>query len=190
MSGNWPGSLARLQEHCTRNSPNWQAQGFCYARSKAIRCAISANRDCPVFAEQAGLFRKTTGIAGVLANALLPLKPQLALIFGSVARGEETASSDVDLLLIGELGFAYVVKALYPAQTALQRKINPVIYTLAELASRLRACDPFVREILAKPKLFITGTEDNLGKLVGDSRAAQLWGQSRNLQPPLCPVSE
>lgn len=145
--------------------------GLLLRKEQGNQVRYQANRDCPVFAELAGLFRKTTGIAGVLANALLPLKPQFALIFGSVARGEESASSDVDLLLIGELGFADVVKALYPAQATLQREINPVIYTQTELAKRFQTGDPFIREILAKPKLFITGTEDDLGKLIGDSQA-------------------
>lgn len=148
--------------------------GLLLRKEQGNQVRYQANRDCPVFTELAGLFRKTTGIVGVLADALLPLKPQLALIFGSVARGEESAGSDVDLLLIGELGFAEVVKALYPAQTTLQREINPVIYTPAELAQRFRAGDPFIREMLAKPKLFITGAEDDLGKLIGDSQAASL----------------
>lgn len=148
--------------------------GLLLRREQGNQVRYQANRDCPVFVELAGLFRKTTGVAGVLADALLPLNPQLALVFGSVARGEESAGSDIDLLLIGESGFADVVKALYPAQMTLQREINPVIYTPDELIRRLDARDPFVREVLAGPKLFIAGNEDDLGKLVGHSQAAPI----------------
>lgn len=135
-----------------------------------------ANRSCPVFPELASLFRKTSGMAGVLADALQSLAGQivLAFVFGSVARGEEGAGSDVDLLLIGTPGFADVVKSLYPAQQILQREINPVIYRPPELARRIAAGEPFIRELLAKPKLFVIGTEHDLGKLAGDSQAATL----------------
>lgn len=109
-------------------------------------------------------------------EALHPLASEivLAFVFGSLARGEENAGSDVDLMVIGTLGFADVVKALYPAQQTLQREINPVIYSPPELARRIASADPFIREFLAKPKLFLIGSEDDLGKLAGDSQAATL----------------
>ena len=148
--------------------------GLLLRKEQGNQVRYQANRDNPVYSELAGLFRKTTGLVGVLADALLPLQPKLALVFGSVARGEETASSDVDLLLIGDFGFADAVKALYPAQATLQREINPVIYSPEELVRRLNTGDPFIREVLAKPKLFVVGTENDLGKLVGDSQTAKL----------------
>lgn len=126
-----------------------------------------ANRECPVFAELAGLFRKTTGLAGVLAEALHSLQPapQLALVFGSIARGEESAGSDVDLLLIADCSFADAVRALHPAQAILQREINPVLYSTAEFGRRLGAREGFVLNILANPKLFIIGSENDLAKM-------------------------
>jgi len=135
-----------------------------------------ANRECPVFAELAGLFRKTTGLAGVLAEALHSLQPapQLALVFGSIARGEESAGSDVDLLLIADCSFADAVRALHPAQAILQREINPVLYSTAEFGRRLGAREGFVLNILANPKLFIIGNAHDLGKLTGDSSPASI----------------
>jgi len=132
-----------------------------------------ANRECPVFPELAGLFRKTSGTVSVLADALHTLapEPQLALIFGSLARGEENARSDVDLLLIGDSAFGDTIKALYPAQEQLQREINPVIYTAAEFNRRVGAGEPFVSNLLANPMLFIIGTEHDLGKLAGHPSA-------------------
>lgn len=135
-----------------------------------------ANRECPVFAELAGLFRKTTGLVGVLAEALHSLQPapHLALVFGSIARGEESAGSDVDLLLIADCSFADAVRALHPAQGILQREINPVLYSTAEFGRRLEAGEGFVLNILANPKLFIIGNEHDLGKLTGDSSPASV----------------
>lgn len=135
-----------------------------------------ANRECPVFAELAGLFRKTSGLVGVLAEALRPLHsaPELALVFGSLARGDENARSDVDLLLIADCGFGDAVKALSPAQDILQREINPVLYTAAEFSRRIEAGDGFVLNILANPKLFVIGAPDDLGKFTGDSPPASV----------------
>lgn len=133
-----------------------------------------ANRGCPVFPELASLLRKTSGAPVVIAEALASLAPapKLALIYGSLARGEENARSDVDLLVIGGAGFGAVVKALYPAQQALQREINPVIYSAAEFKRRVAAGDAFVANILGNPKLFVIGTAHDLAKLAGDPPAA------------------
>lgn len=127
-----------------------------------------ANRQCPIYAELAGILRKTSGLADLVLDALEPLsrRLKLALVFGSVARGEERAGSDVDLLLVGSVGFADAVKALHPAQDRVGREINPVVMTAAEF--RKKAREPFLREVLAGAKLFLIGGEDELGKLAGD----------------------
>lgn len=124
-----------------------------------------ANRACPVFAELAGLFRKTGGIADILCAALEPLAPQitLALVFGSVARGEENSHSDVDVLVVGEAGFAEVVTALHPCQETLGREINPVVYRPAEWQARLAGDDHFARDILSRPTLRLLGELHDAG---------------------------
>lgn len=134
-----------------------------------------ANRDCPVFSELAGLFRKTSGVVGVLAEALQSLQPlpSIVFLFGSMARGEENAGSDVDLFLIGDCTFGEVAKALYPAQEKLQREINPVMLTSAELMLRDKNEDAFIRNILGGQKLFVIGTNHDLGKLVEHSSPAK-----------------
>ena len=126
-----------------------------------------ANRQCPIFEELAGILRKTSGLSDVLLDALAPLSRRLrvALVFGSVARGEERSGSDVDLLLVGSAGFAAAVKALHPVQARIRREINPVVMTAAEF--RKKSGEPFLREVLAGRKLFLIGDEDELGKLAG-----------------------
>lgn len=137
-----------------------------------------ANRACPVFDELAGLLRKTAGLAGVLADALAPLAGrglvQLALVFGSMARGQETAGSDVDVLLLGDLTLADAVEALHPAQGMLHREINPVVYRPADFAAALAAANTWAREIVAKPKLFLIGGADDFAELAGHSTPADL----------------
>lgn len=122
-----------------------------------------ANRGCPVFAELAGLFRKTGGLADVLRAALLGLADRIrfALVFGSVARGTETSLSDVDVLVVGEADFAEVVMALHPCQEVLGREVNPVVYSEAEWRARVDRDDPFVRDILQNPVVLLLGVMDD-----------------------------
>ncbi len=150
--------------------------GLLLRQEQGNQVRYQANRACPVFGELASLFRKTCGLVDVLADALQPLAGDitLAFVFGSMARGDEQPGSDVDLMLIGSPAFGDVVKALYPAQETLQREINPAIYRPQEISRHIAAGEPFIRELLAKPKLFVIGTEHDLGKLAGDSQAAKL----------------
>lgn len=167
LTGTTPGTLhkelARLAE-----------AGLLLREAQGNQVRYCANRDCPVFAELAGLFRKTSGAVSVVAAALgtLTPTPKLALIFGSLARGDENARSDVDLLIVGGGRFGNAVKALHPAQQQLQREINPVIYSAAEFKRRIADRDAFVGNILANPKLFVIGTEHDLGKLAGHPSAS------------------
>lgn len=129
----------------------------------------AANRDCPIFEELASILRKTSGLADVLAQALAPLADRVrtALIFGSIAKGSEHAGSDIDLLLIGDLNFVDVVRLFYPVQSALGREINPKVYSSAEWQAKVTAGDTFARDVLAKPKIFLIGTEHDLEDSVG-----------------------
>ena len=127
----------------------------------------SANRDCPIFEELASILRKTSGMVDVLVTALTPLfeKIDSACIFGSVASGQETAHSDVDILLIGFVGFADIAKALYPCHEVLGREVNPKVYEKDEWAEMVRNDDGFAREISSKPKMFIIGGNEAFEKI-------------------------
>lgn len=133
-----------------------------------------ANRACPVFEELAGLLRKTSGMATVLADALAPLsgRIQFALVFGSVARGEETAASDVDVLIVGDVGLAEVVEVLHPLQDRLRREINPVVYRPRDFLDKLASGNTWAKEVVTKPKLFLTGTADDFAEFTGHPASA------------------
>ena len=148
------------------------AAGLLLRKEQGNQVRYQANQQCPVFPELAGLLRKTTGAAEILTTALTPLQPALALIFGSVASGTETANSDVDVLIIADLGFADVVVATYPAQAELGREINPVVYSAQEFKRRVQEQDAFVQGLLSKPKIFLIGTENDLSQLAGHSATA------------------
>ncbi|MDZ7751716.1 MAG: nucleotidyltransferase domain-containing protein [Gammaproteobacteria bacterium] len=124
-----------------------------------------ANPRCPIYGELIGIVKKTVGATEVIRRALTPLAELIdrAFIFGSVASGKESASSDIDLLIIGEAGFADVVKALYPVQETLGREINPKIYRKEEWTRMKTAQDAFVTELMAKPRLDVIGNDDEPG---------------------------
>ncbi|MDP3822956.1 MAG: nucleotidyltransferase domain-containing protein [Burkholderiales bacterium] len=127
----------------------------------------TANRASPIFTELSAILRKTIGLADVLADALAPSASviSVAFVFGSMARATETARSDVDVMLIASMGFGDAVKLLYPAQAVLGREVNPVVFSVDEWRARLKAKDPFAREVLVQPKIFLIGTDDELEKL-------------------------
>jgi predicted nucleotidyltransferase len=118
-----------------------------------------------VFEELASILRRTSGVADVLAAALAPARDQIraAFVYGSVAQGRERAGSDVDLIVIGELGFGEAVNLLHPAQETLGREISPRVYGVKEWKQKRRSPDAFLREVLAKPKIFVMGSERELG---------------------------
>jgi len=107
-----------------------------------------------------------------LRESLEPLasRIELAFVYGSVARGDEGPGSDIDLMIVGEAGFADVVGALAQAHAVLRREINPTVYPAAEF--RLKSRDePFLARVLADKKIFVIGNQDDLGKLASHREA-------------------
>jgi predicted nucleotidyltransferase len=140
--------------------------GLLKREQRGNQFVYSAERKSPVFEELASILRKTSGVAEVLAAGLAPAEARIrtAFIFGSMGRGEERTGSDIDLIVIGDIGFAEVVKLLHAAQGVLGREINPKVYSVKEWTARRAAPDAFLRDVLAKPKIFVIGTEDELAK--------------------------
>jgi len=124
-----------------------------------------ANAASPVFAELRGLVLKTMGLADVLRAALAPISSQMdaAFIYGSVARQQDTAQSDVDVLIVSDtLGYGEVFGALEGATQSLGRKVNPTLYTPDDWARRVRGDNAFVTRVWQQPKIWLIGSEDQL----------------------------
>ena len=127
---------------------------------------FQANPACPIYEDLRSILKKTVGVADVLREALAPLgaKVRAAFVYGSVARGDERARSDLDVMVVGEARFGDVVAALAPAQESLRREVNPNVYPALEFRKKLAAGDPFLKRVLAERKIFIVGGEGDLGK--------------------------
>ena len=124
-----------------------------------------ANPASPIHDEIVAIVRKTFGLAMPLRDALTPLADRLhaAFVFGSVAKGTDTASSDIDLMLVSDaLTYADAMAALHPLMERLGREINPTLYTRAELRKRIAEGNSFVTRVLAQPRLWLIGNDDAL----------------------------
>lgn len=122
-----------------------------------------ANPACPVFDDLHGLIMKTVGLVDVLRTALAPLAGEVsaAFVYGSVAKGTDTADSDIDLLVVSDhLSYAQLYESLEEATGQLGRAVNPTVYTRAELDQRKHAGNAFVTRMLEQPKVWILGSPD------------------------------
>jgi predicted nucleotidyltransferase len=126
-----------------------------------------ANRDNPIFSELKSILTKTVGVHDLVKDALMPLtnRIRLAFIYGSVARQEERASSDIDLMVIGEVGFNDVVSSLGEAEKRLGREINPTVYSVEEFRAKRKAKNHFLSTVLRREKLFVIGGQNELARL-------------------------
>lgn len=119
-----------------------------------------ANANSPIFEELRGIIVKTSGVASPLRSALAPLADRivLAMVYGSVAKGSATASSDLDLLIIGDrLLLEDLYRVLAPVEKQLARKINPTLYSKSEFAQRVKKKNAFLTKVLAGAKITLIG---------------------------------
>jgi predicted nucleotidyltransferase len=121
-----------------------------------------ANRDSPVFPDLRGLLLKTAGLVDVLAHALKPMatKVATAFVYGSIAAGSEESDSDIDLMVVGQVSPQDLALPLRHARQSLGREINPTVYTPAEFERKQEANDPFLKQVLDKPKLLVLGRQE------------------------------
>ena len=126
-----------------------------------------ANKKCPIFNELKSIVRKTFGVADILRESLAAAKGKvrLAFIFGSVARSADDRRSDIDIIVVGKISFGKVVSLLSPAEEKLGREINPVVYSVAEFKDKVKKDQHFVKTVLNSDKIFLSGDEDELGRL-------------------------
>jgi predicted nucleotidyltransferase len=132
------------------------------------------NRKNPIFVELKSILAKTSGIRDILHEVLNSLKDRikLAFVYGSVARGEEKASSDVDLMVVGEVSFSDVVSALAQIEAKLGREVNPTVYGPREFREKLAAKNHFLSTVAKEKRLFVIGDEREFRRL-GQERLAR-----------------
>lgn len=119
-----------------------------------------ANPGAAVYGELVGLVGKSFGIPDQLRRFLEPLASRIryAGVFGSVARGEQRADSDVDLLLVGDVRLSELAVPLHDAEAALGMRVSPTLMGENEYRSRRQSGDYFLKKVLAGELIALWGT--------------------------------
>lgn len=164
-----------------RELENLSKVGLIVRSSVGSQVFYQANRDSAIFREMQTLVNKTIGIFSVLQSALHPLAKRIlvAFVHGSVARGEETAQSDVDLMVVGKATLDEILSSLSTVEKNIGRPINPTVYSVSEFRSKLASGNHFLNAVLKGKKTFLLGDEDELRKVGGVRLAKARADQSR-----------
>ncbi len=126
-----------------------------------------ANRQAPIFEELRGIAFKTFGVANYLCEALAPLAKRIhaAFIYGSVAKATDTASSDIDVMIVSDkLSFSDVIQVLMKAEHEVGRSVNPSVYRLDEWRRKSAEAGGFFQRVMEQPRIFLIGSDDDLPK--------------------------
>jgi uncharacterized protein len=128
-----------------------------------------ANPGSPIFAELKSLIAKTFGIADIVRAVLHPFSKKIvaAFIYGSVARGEHDAASDVDVLVVSDIAPSRFAPAQLDLGRTLGRRISLVLYDTAELSRHIATREHFVSTVMSQPKIWLYGSEESLKDLYG-----------------------
>ncbi|MCH7685723.1 MAG: nucleotidyltransferase domain-containing protein [Planctomycetes bacterium] len=122
-----------------------------------------ANNDSPLFKELCSIINKTVGLQEPVRAALDSLadKISLALIYGSIAKKSDTATSDVDLLLVSDqLTLEEIYSTLAPVEKLLDRRVNPTLYTRKEFDQRRKTKNAFLTRVINGPTIVLIGSVD------------------------------
>ncbi len=156
--------LGKDSTNISRELARLEKLGILVSTREGRQKYYQANRQCAVYEELRGLAVKTTGVADVLRQALAPLSNQvkLAFIYGSMAKGTATSTSDIDLLVVGDLDETALHVALMQAQEQLRRTVNYTLLSQSEFRSRRQEKKGFLARVLAGPKIVIVGSTDEI----------------------------
>ena len=132
------------------------------SRRDSNRVYYRAKTENPLYPEIRNLVLKTSGLSDVLKSALTDKRIRVAFVFGSIARGEEKAGSDVDLMVIGQLGLRDLSRLLSGIEEKIGREVNPHVLREEEFRKRIRAKEHFVSSVMETPKIFIIGSQREL----------------------------
>ena len=132
------------------------------SRRDSNRVYYRAKTESPLYPEIRNLVLKTSGLSDVLKSALADKRIRVAFVFGSIASGEEKAGSDVDLMVIGQLGLRDLSRLLSGIEEKIGREVNPHVLREEEFRKRIRAKEHFVSSVMEAPKLFVIGSQREL----------------------------
>ena len=141
----------------------WSKAGLFLRQKVGNLTYYSLNTSFPLYEELKAIVSKTIGIEYILKEGLKTIESiRVAIIYGSVASGEDTGNSDIDILLIGNPDMDELVNNVQEMEKKLGREINYVLYTPEEFKRKKEAQNTFIIDVLRNSKVFIIGEEHNL----------------------------
>lgn len=145
---------------------NLESIGLLHSRKEGNLKYYSLNKGFLLYEEVKSIIAKTRGVAPTLKKALSEQKDiEFAFIYGSLASGQNTAKSDIDLMVIGKIPLEHLLIILREPERALERDINPSLYDFSEIKERLEEKDPFITQVLNGPKILLVGDERKIRKI-------------------------
>lgn len=167
-----PSSLQREIDSLT-------SSGILRKRRDGNRVYVQAEADSPIFRPLCDLVLQTLGMPATLKECLAPFAKEIrfAFIYGSVARQEDHALSDVDMIIVGDMGLAAISPMLRDLERKSGREINPACFSEDEFRKKLSAKNHFLTSVSKEKKIFLIGDESELERLAGQSNGAKAQHQ-------------
>ena len=146
-----------------------EQSGILQQRRDGRRTYFKAETRSPIFQELRSVFEKTVGLIPTLRNALTPFANRIlcAFVYGSIARREEHATSDVDLMIIGNVGLADLAPSLRRTEKRLGREVNVTNYSVVEFRKKVAMGDHFLTSVLNGTLQFVKGEQRDLDAVAG-----------------------
>lgn len=141
-------------------------------RKESNRHYYRANSEHPLYGDIRNIVLKTSGLVDLLTGALDRKEVKAAFVFGSIAANQDNSASDIDLIIVGEMGLRKVVGWLSGVSEKVGREINPHVLSIDEFKRRIAEGEHFLTSVLGSDKLFIVGDQIELERL-GKQRLAK-----------------
>jgi predicted nucleotidyltransferase len=123
---------------------------------------VSANKELPYFIDLKNLIMKTAGLGDLLKKGFSDLQCiRFALVYGSIASGQETARSDIDLLVVGEINEEKILNVTDLIEKQVGREVNYILWSNDEFMQRLKSKHHLLADIAKKPVIMVRGNEDD-----------------------------
>ena len=140
-----------------------EGDGIFLSRKKGNTTHYLLDKSYPLFDELKSIVSKTIGVQGLLKEILRRTKGiEFAFIYGSFAKREETAKSDIDLFIVGEPDGARLLREINKLEEKLKREINYSIFKKEEFEQKMKEKDPFIMDLFKNPKIFLMGNSNDL----------------------------
>jgi len=149
-----------------RELDNLVSLGIIKKQSRGNQVLFTPNTKCPFFNELRGIYIKTEGVAGQLRKSILDLRDaKYAFIYGSMANGNFSEKSDVDVLIIGNINEEEVVRSISNSQKGVGREINWVLWSERDFANKLKENGSFINSLLKGKKIWLAGDYDEFERI-------------------------